>query len=259
MRINILSLYIIFLVSLLVSCSSKKVKNDLTNEHIKGNVKSISVQHHQAIEKFGIVQEGELTSAKISKYDIRGFIIEDDEIVRKSFYTYTFNKSKLPIEKNIYNSDSSLVSRLTYKYDEKGNRIEENSYNSEGELQMRSYYKHDKNGNVIEENNYDSAGALLSKFVNEYDENGNRSQYNGYRSDGRRINRFTYKYNNLGHLIQENQILLNTDDSSFSASTIHYTYPEFDKTGNWIKQTILNEQKTATIIRNRELKYFQED
>jgi hypothetical protein len=256
MKRNCCLLKLLLVLFIMESCAPDKVKNDLTSENIKGAAKSITVQYYQAIEKFGAVQEGELTGAKISKYNKSGFIIENDEIARRNFYGYAFNKSNLPTEKNTYNSDSSLVSKQTYKYDENGNKTEENTYSPDGALHIRSIFKPDENGNAVEESNYDGKGVLLSRYIYEYNEKGHRIQYNGYRGDGKRMNRFMYKYDDAGNVIQENQFLLNSDDSSFSVSTITYKYPELDKGGNWIRQLVLNEQKTVTAIRNRELEYY---
>ena len=115
--------WVFILLILLQACTTSKTRNDLTANNIKGNVKSVSVLYYQAVEKFGMMREGELTGTNRTLYDSKGFAIEYDELVRKSFYRYVFNEQNQPSEKNTYNSDSTLVSKETYLYDNVGNKI----------------------------------------------------------------------------------------------------------------------------------------
>lgn len=249
---------VFILISVLFSCSATvtTIKNDLTVHDIKGKVKSLSIQTYKAIEKFGQVQEGALLDVKTMTYDRRGYIIDNDELVRHNTYKYSFNEDNLPVERNEYNADSALVGKETYAYDKKGNKIMATLYGADGTLQVKTVFKYDDNGNAIEESNYDSKGAFVSKFIYKYDDTGKPVEYNGYREDGKLMNRFLYRYDETGNRAQENQILLNTDDSSFSATTIYYNYPQSDETGNWTKQIILNEDKSATTIKSREFTYY---
>ena len=249
---------VILLISFVLSCSNATdtIRNDLTIEDIKGNVRTLSIQTYQAVEKFGQTQEGALTGVKTSNYNPGGFIMDRDELVRYQFYRYVFNANKLPVEKTSFNLDSSLLSKELFAYDGNKNKITATLYGADGALQVKTAFKYDEDCNAIEENTYDGTGALISKFVYKYNGDGKPVEYNGYKSDGKLMNRFLYKYDEKGNRIQEAQILLNAADSSFSATTIHYQYPEWDNTGNWIKQIVLNENKTATHIVAREILYY---
>ena len=102
-------------------------KNDLTEENLKGKVKSIKETTYKAVDKFGQIEKGDVLNNYFNIYNEKGNKIED----------------------NSYDSDGRLHSKYTYKYDEKGNMIEENWYESDGSLYEKHTYKYeyDKNNN----------------------------------------------------------------------------------------------------------------
>ena len=144
-------------------------KNDLTEENLKGKVKSIKETTYKAVDKFGQIEKGDVLVDSSAVYTDDG---------RFKIYNEKGNK----IEENYYNSNSSLIYKNTYKYDEKGNKIEENYYNSNGRLYSKTTYKYDEKGNIIEENHYDSNGRLDSKYTYEYDKNNNWTQRIEYKN-----------------------------------------------------------------------------
>ena len=129
---------IILSVLCLVSCNQSEKKNDLTEENLKGKVKSITENTYEAIEKFGQIEKGDV-----------------------SYYAYAvtiYNEKGDRIEENHYNSDGSLLYKYTYKYDKKENIIEKNRYNSNGSLDEKYTYKYeyDKNNNWIQQVVYEN-------------------------------------------------------------------------------------------------------
>lgn len=102
-------------------------KNDLTEENLKGKVKSIKETTYKAVDKFGQIEKGDVLNNYFNIYNEKGNKIED----------------------NFYDSDGNLSSKDTYEYDEKGNMIEENWYESDGSLYEKHTYKYeyDKNNN----------------------------------------------------------------------------------------------------------------
>ena len=158
----------------LVSCKQSEKKNDLTEENLKGKVKSIKETLYEAVDKFGQIEKGNWFNNYFTIYDKKGNIIEEND----------------------YDSDGSLNSKTTYKYDEKGNKIEENDYDSDGRLDSKTTYKYDEKGNTIEKNYYSySDGRLDSKITYKYNEKGNTIEENDYYySDGRLDSKTTYKY-----------------------------------------------------------------
>ena len=168
-------------------------KNDLTEENLKGKVKSIKETTYKAVDKFGQIEKGDVLNNYFNIYNEKGNKIED----------------------NSYDSDGSLNSKTTYKYDKKGNKIEENIYDSNGKFVRKTTYKYDKKGNIIEEKSYYPDGSLIYKNTYKYDEKGNMIEENWYESDGSLYEKHTYKYeydknNNWTQRIQyKNTIPLN--------------------------------------------------
>ena len=137
-------------------------KNDLTEENLKGKVKSIKETTYEAVDKFGQIEKGDALNNYFNIYNEKGNKIED----------------------NSYDSDGNLSSKDTYEYDEKGNNIERNWYDSDGRLGYKLIYKYDEKGNNIEENWYDSDGSLYEKhtYKYEYDKNNNWTQRIQYKN-----------------------------------------------------------------------------
>ena len=125
---------VILSVLCLVSCNQSEKKNDLTEENLKGKVKSITENTYEAVDKFGQIEKGDVLVDSSAVYTDDG---------RFKIYNEKGNK----IEENYYNSNGSLIYKTTYKYDEKGNNIEKNNYDSNGRLDSKYTYEYDKNNN----------------------------------------------------------------------------------------------------------------
>ena len=174
-KIILAILSVLYLVSYGQLEKKSEKKNDLTEENLKGKVKSIKETPYEAVEKFGQIEKGDMLNTYFTIFTI-------------------YNKKGNTIEENDYNSDGSLFSKFTYKYDEKGNIIEKNDYDSDGSLNYKTTYKYDEKGNMIEANFYNSDGSLSFKLTYKYDEKGNMIEATYYNSDGRLDSKTTYKY-----------------------------------------------------------------
>ena len=130
----------------LVSYGQSKKKNDLTEENLKGKVKSIKETTYEAVDKFGQIEKGNVFYDRFS-------------LLFNSPFTIIYNEKGNKIEKNYYNSDGSLKSKTTYKYDKKGNNIEYNICYSDGSLDKTTYkykYEYDKNNNWTQQVTYEN-------------------------------------------------------------------------------------------------------
>ena len=174
-KIILAILSVLYLVSYGQLEKKSEKKNDLTEENLKGKVKSIKETPYEAVEKFGQIEKGDMLNTYFTIFTI-------------------YNKKGNTIEENDYNSDGSLFSKFTYKYDEKGNIIEKNDYDSDGRLDYKTTYKYDEKGNMIEATYYNSDGRLSSKTTYKYDEKGNTIEENDYNSDSSLNSKTTYKY-----------------------------------------------------------------
>ena len=163
---------VILSVLCLVSCNQSEKKNDLTEENLKGKVKSIKETLYEAVDKFGQIKKGN---------------------VLNNYFTI-YNKKGNTIEGNEYYSDGRLGYKLIYKYDGKGNNIEKNNYYSDGRLNYKTTYKYDEKGNKIEKNNYYYSGRLDSKTTYKYDEKGNNIEENIYYYGSRPAENYSYEY-----------------------------------------------------------------
>ena len=213
----------------LVSCKQSEKKNDLTEENLKGKVKSIKETPYEAVDKFGQIEKGN--------------VLYDDFIFPFTIYDEKGNK----IEEYHYDEDGNLSSKDTYEYDEKGNNIERNWYDSDGRLGYKLIYKYNEKGNIIEENYYDSNGSLSYKTTYKYDKKGNKIEDNSYDSDGSLNSKTTYKYDEKGNMIEYNT------DGRFGEK---YTYKyEYDKNNNWIQQVTYEDNKPIQIT-ERIIEYY---
>ena len=156
-------------------------KNDLTEENLKGKVKSITENTYEAVDKFGQIEKGDV-------------LVDSSAVYTDDGHFKIYNEKGNKIEENYYNSNGSLIYKNTYKYDEKGNKIEENYYNSNGRLYSKTTYKYDEKGNKIEEYHYDEDGKFNYKYTYKYDEKGNNIEKNNYDSNGRLYSKYTYEY-----------------------------------------------------------------
>ena len=166
----------------LVSCNQSEKKNDLTEENLKGKVKSITENTYEAVDKFGQIEKGDV-------------LVDSSAVYTDDGHFKIYNEKGNKIEENYYNSNGSLIYKNTYKYDEKGNMIEDNFYDSDdGSLIYKNTYKYDEKGNKIEEYHYDEDGKFNYKYTYKYNEKGNMIEKNNYDSNGRLDYKYTYEY-----------------------------------------------------------------
>ena len=208
-KIILATLSVLSLVSYGQLEKKSEKKNDLTEENLKGKVKSIKETTYKAVDKFGQIEKGDVLNNYFNIYNEKGNKIED----------------------NFYDSDGNLSSKDTYEYDEKGNKIEKNVYDSNGRFHSKYTYKYDEKGNMIEDNVYDSNGRLYFKKTYKYDEKGNKIEENWYNSDGRLHSKYTYKYDEKGNNIEENYY--NSNGRLYEKHTYKY---EYDKNNNWTQR-----------------------
>ncbi len=279
---------IVFTISTFVFCYSclgqDSKKNDLKVSNLKGMLKSLSVNSFKVTNEGNEMQKGKIIGKSTSFYNDKGNIIEgydcsysidssntnsitfikDNKVYKtgspnhsvsydssktKNIYKYDENGRKK--ELNIYKSDSSLIYRITFKYDDNGNIIEKDYYNIDGSLNRKWTYKFDNYGNEIEYNSsYSSGTHFNSKAILQYDDKGNNTEVNLYNPDGALKEKDNYKYNDKGNSIEMNTY--NPDGTLKDKYTFKYDY---DKTGNWIKETEFK-NNIPQFITEREITYY---
>ena len=254
-------LTIILAMFCLASCEKSTQKNDLTEEKLKGKVKSIREIPYEAVEKFGEVVKGDALgfgkNLQIT-FNEKGNKLEENWFNpdgRLDFkWTYKYDDKGNKIELNSFNHDGSLDSKFTFKYDDKGNQIELNWFNPDGRLDFKWTYKYDDKGNQIEENGFNSDGRLSFKSTYKYDDKGNKIEQNSFNPDGSLGSKYTYKYDDKGNKIEENSF--NPDGSLYYKATYKYTY---DQQGNWTQQItykVKNGVEKPSQIVERTIEYY---
>ncbi len=234
------------------SCTENKIENNLTEENLKGKVKSVKEVSYDAIEKFGEVAKGRVLNwgreNKQMIYSEKGSKIEENHFNSKGElewkYMYKYDEKDNQIEESVYDSKGELVRKNTFKYDEKNNKIEENGYNSNREL-VYGYiytYKYDNKGNQVEckQNKHNSEGQLEPKMwtkllIYKYDEKGNLIEEKECNYNGELCNKNTYKYDKKRNKIEE-QIYNFVGELNYK-----YNY-KYDERGNLKEKKEINSE-----------------
>ena len=86
---------------LIIGCGSEQKENHLTEQNIKGDVKSVIEKEYDAIERFGEIEKESINS----------------------WYDIAYNEEGNQVERIFYDSDGCISTNFTYEfiYDNQGN------------------------------------------------------------------------------------------------------------------------------------------
>jgi hypothetical protein len=202
----------------IIECSSFK------NSTLDSKELAAYDENNKEIEFKRYNNEGVIAERTISKYDLKGRLIEyegfhDWGYKSKYIYKYT-NGLKTQV---LYFDNDTLDSKTSYKYYETGKLKEEIEENVKYGSKYISYYN--SVGNFTERVSIDLDGIKEILDTNKYDAN-NRIVYD---NDG--YWKKYFEYNNSGNLIKE-EIQYKGEDIEISKKI---TLFEYDNKGNWIK------------------------
>lgn len=266
------------LTSLLLSCSNEGniTSEDLTNNQLKGNVKSVKVSTYEAIEKFDKIVKGKQILGKYETIDITEFdkfgkistISSYDKqglFDGKSVYTYknnhidqiiSYNSNGNMSGKSVHNWENDLLSSIII-YDSKGREGGKtiNEYNGNklktisiyvfGQLRQKSVVT-EYEGNLAKEIiSYDRNGKETHRNINDY-KNGKlslSSTANG-----------TYAVNEDGLTIKSIDCYKVLDNYSEEIKGFFIYKYEYDKKGNWIRCIVYRNERPYRIV-EREILY----
>jgi hypothetical protein len=134
----------LFACLLLFSCTPKgKVKNDWTQQNLKGNVKSIKAYTCKTVEKSGSVDTNGW--AEVTTFNNSGFLLQEFSKKRDSLVlwrSYKYDTHNNLLEKEIH-LEGKLVRREINKYDENNNMVEQTTFERDYELHADSLIKSD--------------------------------------------------------------------------------------------------------------------
>lgn len=222
---------------------------DLERNKLIGKIKSISINHFKAIDKFGAIDKGEKLSIDsiidytLIKYNSKGNKTEEIycEKVKKGVIHKTFNYNDVGqiFEIKYYLSNGRLDYKEIYNYNSIGQKINCISYNLDGSLKEKYFWKYDNLKNNIEFSKYYPNGSLRYKSVNQFDNLGNKIVEISYIGSGAMFAKYVYGYDIKKNIVKKSIYGYN------NALYYDYTY-DFDTNGNLIYEFDSISQKINT-------------
>ncbi len=231
-------------ICLLVSCTRKlqiKYLTDLEQANIRGNVIKLVTETYN-VDSLGQIGKLELVTIEIfdelgnTITDTTKDLIEGDEIVE----FLIFNKNGSLSSSSTF-ENGKKQSKMILKYDSSGNCIAIEVYNSNDKLE--SYYENiqqNKFGLLLGMNCYDINGKLTVSYKNGYD---SIYQISATAKDSIGILTSEVKIHLTSKKYPENMLEVAYFKDSTSKKYFSYKYESWDTAGNWIQQTIFNDNK----------------
>lgn len=243
---NIIFSSLLFCLILFASCSVEQ-KNALKEMDLNGKVKSLKKITYNAVMKFGKIEKVNIQTQD----QARLFYSEFDFIsyYNGDYYEIFFNQNGNIVEKNFYNQDSSLITKMIYEYNDKGNLIRRNNYDSDGSLNKILICKNDNNGNIIEQSSFfpDSSGGVKKLFFKR-DSKGNIIKKEKFDSNGNITEKYTFKYDSTGNIIAGEKYI-----SEDSLKTKWQN--QFDEKGNIVNWNWIEYKSDSTVYNKITIKY----
>jgi hypothetical protein len=289
-------LALILSVLTLISCTHKKIKkNDLEALHYKGKVKSIEYKVYKAVQdstgkvakrnliskiqslcdqRGYFVEKSSYKGEKLSyrmdrKYDSAGRTLEETEMKQAMVYlapggakddsfavNHTIYTFKLDANGNETELKTTQNNKPWYRdvntYDDRGNLIQMDEYVPWDTLNKKEYYKYDSKNNLTEKKGYKANGKMFFKYTYKYDGMGDITELLAYKGDSTLDMTEEMQYDDKGNKTTDTQTLPD-GTKNFDWK---YEFTEFDKEGNWVKETSYSEGKPQAIT-ERVIEYYK--
>jgi hypothetical protein len=244
------SIVLVFLI--LTSCVTI-TKSTLTENNLKGNIRSIMAATYVAYDTSGEIHLGAQTANSIQFYNKEGNITQN---LHTSFLSSgqtewknvtTYDNANRKVEEMQFDENGNLA--MTYKtmYDNKGNLIEENNCGFTSEdpnllnVRTRSFY--DELGNTVKRETRLCKGKIIETTELKYDEHRNIIEsidFDAYMTS----TKTTYRYDSKHFLIEEWK----------GSESTTYKY-KLGKRGNWTtRYTYKN--GIIGIVEKRDIEYY---
>jgi hypothetical protein len=239
----------------LVSCSgnpSIKYLTDLEQANIKGHLKKLITETYE-LDSLGHM--GKLMSERIEMFDELGYTITDTakDFIERNEVVNFLN----------YNKNGSLASLITFENGKKQSKmslkynndkcISVNIYDSNDKLE--TYYDNisqTKYGLLSSLNSHDANGRLTMSFVNEYD---SIYQIGAIAKNSIGKLKSKVRISLTSKMDQENMLEISYFKDSSVQKFLSYKYENWDTTGNWIQQTIYDDNGKSIKIVKRIFSY----
>lgn len=217
----------ILLIGFVLACCNENPKSRVQKSS-KAFIKTERETKFKAVNKFGVLEKGDIIEVIITHYDDKG---------NKSERNY-YNPNGTMREKGIYKYDSNLNwegvdaygqgGRLIYHFiegqqDEEGNTIVSYETNPNQDTTYSWESRHDLSGNVLEMTCYGQNRIFLGRYLYKYNDNNDRIEVLDYDADGKFLSGETN------------------------------TYEKYDENGNWLIKISKGDNPSIT---EREIEYY---
>lgn len=226
-----------------VSCKTKSnFKRLADNQIVYGKVKSITEIHTTLKEKFGELQKDGAPSISYFWFDEKSNLIKEQAAGSTwDSSIYKYNKENYLIEELCYD-DAAIQAKRVYEYSD-GNKKRKESYIYKNIVHI-NVSKFDARQNQIELNEYNDDGTPSTKHTYEYDNAGNKIK-ESVQLPNEGVNWTTYRYDSRNNKIEEN----------YQTFKFTFKFQNFDKHGNWLKQTAISD--VPFYIVERKIEYYE--
>jgi YD repeat-containing protein len=222
-------------------------KSDLERLELHGAVRTVVTKHPQLKTTHQFDREGHLTSLDL---------VPTNE-ANSAHYVYQYDDRGRLIEEHTFEQDNTAAYRKLFRYgiDERGRESAQVAVTEKGQFAHAAFFIYDRRGmlaeeimisgqGVVEKGLYDVKGNLIyharyfqGRLVLEashhYDPLDRLKESRFYGSDGGQMRRDYYRYDQAGNRVE--QMSEYYRPSHLRKSVMTY---EFDRAGNWIKETV---------------------
>ena len=121
---------------------------------------------------------------------------------------------------------TNLISRRTTLFNAKNEPIETSTFDSDGTLLLKVTTTHDGERTITEIIHNNRDGSLDKKEISVYDEKDDLIEDSAYKSDGSLINKFLYEYefDSKGNIAKEKRSILVPKDGKLVVESVEITY-----------------------------------
>ncbi len=252
------NVFLLLISFIFFSFTGGKNKNDLENQHLKGNVKQVKEMVYYTEEKNGEFQQNSIENINILNFDAYGnelaaygsYSIFDT--VTRNIFSYQYDANGR-IEKKISDYDGLSERGISkFVYDSAGYLTKQIFHYKIDTSQVMIYsFRYDSKGNIIQKKfNTDKDTAVGENYHYKYDEQNNLTEVNWcWLEFPTIIYKSKYYYNEKGDEITYIATHDKIDD-------IHsYLYLAFDSYGNWTKRVEYWDNRLH-YMSIREIKYY---
>ena len=198
---------ILLLVTILLTACGKQGKGKKSNLRksdreelfIKGDVKSVRITTHEAVESFGEIEKKKFISDILEVYNEDGF--------KKEYYEFD-SSGKIDHKRwsenggfiskgETYLETGEVYQRLLIDVDAHGNNVVGSFQSNKGKLLEKQIRDYDINDNLLQVTVYSSDGSVLEKTLNSYNSNGKLIENSKVDGTGKQMIRWEHDYRNL--------------------------------------------------------------